>query len=121
MNKIIFGGTFDPIHNGHLNMAIRASKTLNADVYFVPARISVWKNESTPIEYRIKMIELAINSIKENSHLKISRVEADSNSNTNYTIDTVGKFKRMFPNKKLYLLIGIDQVNSFDKWKMPKN
>ena len=50
MNKIIFGGAFDPIHNGHINMAKNAMKALNGEVLFVPARISVWKEDSAPID-----------------------------------------------------------------------
>jgi len=116
-NIVIFGGAFDPIHFGHLNMAINASKTLNAEVFFVPARISVWKEETAPVEDKINMIDLAIKSINAGERLKISRFEADSNSDVNYTIDTVRHFASKYPGSKLYLLIGTDQVNLFQKWK----
>ena len=116
-NIVIFGGAFDPIHFGHMNMAINASKFLDADVYFVPARVSVWKNKSTDVKDRIAMISLAIKQSGMDQKLKISRVEADSNQDINYTIDTIKQFKRAFPQDQLYLLIGTDQVNSFDKWK----
>ena len=50
MNRIIFGGAFDPVHSGHINMALKAAKELDGEVIFVPARISVWKDVSAPIE-----------------------------------------------------------------------
>ena len=116
-NIILFGGAFDPIHSGHINMAEKASKQLQADVFFIPARISVWKKESAPIEDKIKMVELAINESELKSKFHISRYEADSKSDINYTINTVKYFKEQHPDSHLYLLIGTDQVNSFHKWK----
>ena len=116
-NIILFGGAFDPIHLGHLNMADSASKYLDAEVIFVPAKISVWKNESAPIEDKIKMIELAIKDFNRVDKFKVSRYEADLDSDINYSIDTVKHFKSVYPNSNIYLLIGQDQVNSFHKWK----
>lgn len=115
-NVVLFGGAFDPIHNGHLNMASLASKKLDADVIFVPARISVWKSKSESIEDKINMIALAINSVNKN-RFSISRYEADSEEEVNYSINTVKYFKRTLKDVNLYLLIGTDQVNSFEKWK----
>ena len=116
-NIVLFGGAFDPIHNGHINMALEASKQLSADVFFIPARISVWKSDSAPIEDKIRMIELAIKDSGQEDKLHISRFEADSKDEINYSIDTVRYFKSKYPESKLYLLIGTDQVNSFHKWK----
>ena len=114
MNIIIYGGAFDPIHNGHLNMADMAQKNLNGEVYFVPAPISVWKETSAPIEDKINMIKLAIEG---KEHFHIDTFEVDSGKKTNYSIDTVRYFRNKYPNDTLYLLIGYDQVNDFHKWK----
>ena len=116
-NIVLFGGAFDPIHNGHINMAKEASNQLDADIFFIPARISVWKNESAPVEDKIKMVELAI---KDNPRFHLSRFEADSNEEVNYSIDTVKHFKKEYPGSNLYYLIGTDHVNSFHKWKDAK-
>ena len=114
MNIIIFGGSFDPIHNGHLNMAEKAQKDLNGEVYFVPAPISVWKETSIPVEHKINMVKLAI---EEKEHFHIDTFEIDSGKKTNYSIDTVRYFKVKYPEAKLYYLIGYDQVNEFHRWK----
>ncbi len=118
MSKIIlFGGAFDPIHLGHLNMAKYASDKLDAKVIFIPAKISVWKSESAPIEDKIKMIELAIKDSGKEDFFIVSRYEADLPNDVNYSIDTVKHFKETYKNDEIYLLIGTDQVNSFHKWK----
>ena len=117
-NIVLFGGAFDPIHNGHLNMANMASRELDADVIFVPARISVWKTKSISVEDKMNMIALAINTVNKN-HFSISRYELDSKNDVCYSIDTVKYFKRNLRDANLYLLIGTDQVNSFDQWKSP--
>ena len=116
-NIVLFGGAFDPIHNGHINMAEEASRQLDADVFFIPARISVWKSDSAPIEDKINMINLACQESPLKNRFHVSRYEADLKSDVNYTIDTVKHFKKQYKDAQLFLLIGTDQVNSFHKWK----
>ncbi len=114
MNRILFGGAFDPVHNGHLNMAEKATKTLSGEVIFIPARISVWKETSSPASDKINMLKLAI---KGRDHFSIDEFEINSEKGTNYSIDTVLHFKSKYPNDKLFYLIGADQVNEFHRWK----
>lgn len=114
MKKILFGGSFDPIHLGHINMAELASKQLDADVIFLPSKISVWKKDSIDIKHKINMINLAIEGHK---GFFIDLYEVNSGLDTNYSIDTVKYFKNKYPNDELYYLIGTDHVNAFHKWK----
>ena len=114
MKKILFGGAFDPIHLGHINMAELASKQLDADVIFLPGKISVWKDQSIEIEHKLKMVEL---SIKDNPRFSIDLFEINSSEDTVYTIDTVKYFVNKYPDDEFYYLIGADHVNSFHKWK----
>ena len=114
MNKIIFGGAFDPVHNGHINMALNASKSLQGEVIFVPARISVWKTSSAPVGDKIAMLKLAIKGYKQFS---IDEFEISSGKETNYSIDTVRYFVNKYPKDIFFYLIGVDQVNEFHRWK----
>ena len=117
MNIILFPGSFDPIHEGHINMAKVASDNLNAEVIFIPAVISVWKNESIPFNHKTKMVELAI---KDYPRFSLSTYEGELEGEKHYSINTVRHFKEVYPNDNLYLLIGEDQVNEFHLWKEAK-
>ena len=114
-NYILFGGTFDPIHNGHIRMATYASMKLNADVVFVPARSPRWKNPTSSSKERLKMLKAALKYCPSGS--SILDYELKSKDDINYSIDTVRYFKNMHPNDKIYFLIGADQVNRFAEWK----
>ncbi len=114
-NIIIFGGTFDPIHNGHLRIALDASLKLNADVIFVPSKSPRWKTPLTAVEHHVKMLKIAMKNAPAGS--QISDYELKSDSPINYSIDTVRYFRKKYPKAKLYFLIGADQVNRFAEWK----
>ena len=113
MNRIIFGGGFDPIHLGHLNMAEIAHNTLGGEVYFVPAKVAVWKDDSIAPEHKVAMIKLAIAGNK-HFHIELREIKAKKQP---YSIDTVRYFKKKYPSDKLFLLIGQDQANAFHMWK----
>lgn len=114
MNIILFGGGFDPFHLGHLNMAKFALKRFSGRVIIIPARISVWKRDSLNSDDKIELIKLAIQNEKD---MEISLFEINNDKPITYSIDTVRHFKNLYPNDKLYLLIGSDQVNEFHRWK----
>jgi len=118
MKYIIFGGTFDPIHNGHLRMAEAASIKLDATVIFVPARSPRWKIPEETSNQRLDMLKLALKDAK--FKYEISDYEIMNHTDINYSIDTVKYFKKIHPNDKLYFLIGADQVNQFPKWNDAK-
>lgn len=110
----IFGGSFNPIHNGHINFARKILLRADLDkIIYVPAFISPLKNtvlaEKTD---RLKMLELALTN---ESKFEISDFEL-KNEGTSYTYYTVEHFKRLYPKDELYLIIGSDQLLNFDKW-----
>ncbi|MBN3534540.1 nicotinate-nucleotide adenylyltransferase [Mycoplasma procyoni] len=110
----IFGGSFDPIHNGHIKVAKEAIEQLNLDkLYFVPTFKSPFKTKQkyAPWEDRIKMIEMVKPQKSEISLFEIKR------KGTSYTIDTVSHFKKQFPNDELFLILGSDNLDKLHKWK----
>ena len=113
---IIYGGSFDPIHNGHLRIARAASMLLNADVVFVPARTPRWKTPEATPKQRLEMLRLALK--KDGSPaFTIDLYEMRSRAEYSYSIDLVRYMAEKHKNTKLYLLIGADEVNAFPNWK----
>lgn len=117
MNKyVLFGGTFDPVHNGHMRIALAAYFKFNADIVFIPAKVPRWKEPTETPENRLAMLRLAI---KEAGAAGMSILESELRSadEVNYSIDTVKAFREKHPKAVLYFLIGADQVNRFDEWR----
>ena len=115
-NIILFGGSFDPIHMGHIVVAVFAIKFLNGrKCIFVPAKRSPLKINS-PIasdEQRIEMIKLAIAG---NKNFEVSEYEIERND-PSYTIDTVKHFKNIFgEDYELCWLVGADCLREFPYW-----
>ncbi|MCX5775789.1 MAG: nicotinate (nicotinamide) nucleotide adenylyltransferase, partial [Firmicutes bacterium] len=118
MRKVIlFGGSFDPIHFGHIEMARRAKEQVGADeVVFILAKKPRWKSPSADVRLRLDMLRLGIQNI---NGFSISLFEVDSESPINYTIDTIKHFTESYKTAELYYLIGFDQVAKFPEWKNP--
>lgn len=122
-NKIkkigIFGGTFDPIHYGHLIAAQSALETLGLDkLIFVPAgrppHKCRWK--ISPPAIRFKMVKLGIRG---NKKFSASDIELASDC-ASYTVESLKKIKKLFPASELYLLIGLDQALALSTWRRPE-
>ena len=116
----IYGGTFDPIHHGHLILSEWAIVKLHLDlVYFVPASVHAFKKESelSPSEIRYNMIAAAIKNFP---RLRVSRIEIDRPS-TSYTIDTLKNINanESINRTELIYLIGSDNLREFHLWKNP--
>lgn len=112
---ILFGGSFDPIHNGHLCVAREVFRLLDADqLIFVPARRSPHKHEfPTAGAHRLEMIRLAIAN---DTSFSVSDCELNRPA-PSYTLDTVNYFRNeLGASATLFWLIGADQLNDFDKW-----
>lgn len=112
----ILGGTFNPIHIGHLILAEEAREKLGLNkIIFVPAYLPPHKDNSdiALAKYRYQMIELAI---EKNAYFFLSDMEIKRNGRS-YTIDTLKEFKKLYPEDELYFIIGSDLLKYLDAWK----
>lgn len=115
----ILGGSFDPIHQGHLNIAEHARAEFALDeVWFIPAGHSPNKNEAdmTSAEMRAGMVACAIAAYP---HFKLSRIEVDA-AETSYTYLTLSKLCEQYPDTQFYFIMGADSLNYFEKWRHPE-
>jgi nicotinate-nucleotide adenylyltransferase len=119
MNIGILGGTFDPVHFGHLAIAEEARQRLSlVQVIFIPAGQPWLKadREITPAVHRIKMIELAISS---KPYFELSTIEIEQRG-PSYTVDTLSTLqKKLGVEAKLFLLLGWDSLIELPKWHKP--
>lgn len=111
---ILFGGSFDPIHNGHLAVAKNALKGRKADeLWFIPTKMNPFKEDSVSFEHRYSMIEGAIQGFD-----KLKVIEAENYlPSPSYTIDTVKLLMKQNPNTHFDWLIGSDQIDRLGDWK----
>lgn len=121
MRKIaFFGGTFDPVHNGHLCIAQVVTDTLKLDAfYFLPAYAPAHKSfqSITSDKHRMNMLKLAIQSY---SKFHIEKAEIVSKGKLKYTIDTLVFLKAKYPDDEIYFVIGGDQAEAFATWRSPE-
>ena len=110
----LFGGSFDPVHNGHLKIACCALEKVEVDrVIFVPASQAPLKQKPFAKDAdRLQMLRLAL---QDEANFELSTFEIDQNKIT-FTIDTVDHFKELYGSTKLFWIIGQDQFDSLDKW-----
>lgn len=112
----LYGGTFDPIHNGHLILARDALERLElSKVVFLPARISPHKLDRPPAppDARCRMVAAAIAG---EPQFEMSACEI-KREGPSFTIDTVRGFQERFPEASLYYLIGDDNLTELETWK----
>ncbi|MCF8413059.1 MAG: nicotinate-nucleotide adenylyltransferase [Melioribacteraceae bacterium] len=113
----IYGGSFDPIHNGHLVTAnfVLEERNLNK-ILFIPAYISPHKLDMkySPASHRMKMIQLAI---EDKSEFSVSDIEIN-NESVSYTYSTLLELSKIY--NEMELIIGYDNFLVFDKWTKPE-
>ncbi|MGA2066343.1 MAG: nicotinate-nucleotide adenylyltransferase [Thermoguttaceae bacterium] len=114
----IFGGTFDPVHYGHLLLAECCREQCRLDaVWFLPAAVPPHKQRSelTPAGARVEMLELAVAA---NEAFCVCRYEADRGG-LNYTADTLAHFRQEQPSRELFFLLGADMLHDLPRWREP--
>jgi len=118
MKKIgIYGGAFNPVHYGHLRTAEEVYETFSLDkVFFIPSgRTPFDKPDLAGSDHRLEMIKRAV---KGNRHFSVSDIEAKSHDKS-YTLDTVKKLKKLYPDSEFSFILGIDAFCDLPYWKQP--
>lgn len=115
----ILGGTFNPIHMGHLLMAEYAREALELDaVIFIPTGVPYMKRskEILPGQVRMEMLNL---SIQENPYFVSSDIELQREGNT-YTYETLESLKTLYPQSEFFFMVGADCLFSIENWVEPQ-
>jgi nicotinate-nucleotide adenylyltransferase len=119
MNIGVLGGTFDPIHSGHLTIAEEARLRLNlGKVIFVPAGVPWLKSERniTPARHRVEMVRLAIEG---RPYFELSTIEVER-PGPSYSVDTIAALRQdLGPEYSLFFLLGWDSLAELPRWKDP--
>jgi nicotinate-nucleotide adenylyltransferase len=114
----IFGGTFDPIHVGHLRAVLEVAEELElAQVLFMPCHRPPHRKETTaPAADRLEMVRRAVagNPLFGVSDLEVRR------GGKSYAVDSLNEFARLFPGRELFWLIGADAFFALHQWYQPR-
>ncbi|PKG84759.1 nicotinate-nicotinamide nucleotide adenylyltransferase [Psychrobacter sp. Sarcosine-02u-2] len=119
--RAYLGGSFDPVHNGHLQMALYVYQSLlpiakqqqrELQVSLLPNARSPFKADSTDPKHRLAMLKLAI----KDTPLQINELELWQTPPV-YTIDSVNTLRTRYPHDSLIFIMGMDSAQSLDKWK----
>lgn len=119
MQIAVLGGTFDPIHSGHLLVVEEVRNRLNLDlVLFVPTGLP-WLKADSPIsaaEHRVEMVRLAISG---RSYCKLSTIEIERSGPT-YTVDTIAEIRsELRDNDEIFFILGWDNLSQLPQWHEP--
>lgn len=117
MKICFFGGTFNPVHNGHVKLLENAKECFDFDkIIVIPTNIPPHKEVvfSVSDDDRLNMCKLAFDGIAEVSDYEIKE------NNVSYTINTMRYFKEIYPDDEFYFLMGSDMLFIFEKWKSYK-
>jgi nicotinate-nucleotide adenylyltransferase len=114
----VFGGTFDPVHFGHLRTVEAAASTFGLRrVIYVPARLSPLKTlPATDPRHRVAMLALALAG-RPDWPIWLGELDREAPS---YTVDTLRALSRENPDDELWLLLGTDTLAGFDRWREPE-
>ena len=126
LDKAVFGGSFDPVHRGHILSGVAViKKNISREIIFMPAGISPFKMHASPIpgRDRLQMIKLAINSTAAGeikNQLQYTDIEL-KREGPSYTAESLRELRLMYPGEKIGFIMGADSFNSFEQWKNPSD
>lgn len=115
----VFGGTFDPIHVGHLAAAVNTRDALDLDVVLLVVAHVPWQKvgsrEITPSDVRLRMVDAAVATV---DNLEASAIEIERGGDS-YTADTLADVHQRYPGAEVFLVIGTDAVDGLETWSRP--
>ncbi len=113
----IMGGTFNPIHIGHLTIAEAAREAFGLnEVLFIPSGVSYMKSNVLDKETRVAMTKIAI---EDNPYFVLSTIEADRDGDS-YSYETIATLRKLNPDTKYYFIVGADSLSVMHRWKNPE-
>ena len=119
----LLGGTFDPIHLGHLHIIEKLSGKFD-QIALIPTG-QPWMKPETPIakpKQRLEMCEAALEDLTEGAQEKAFVIDIEvEKSGPSYTFDTLQSLRAFFPRDNFTLILGTDAAFSFNKWKRPED
>lgn len=108
----MFGGSFDPAHNGHRKLALFMKEALSLDkLIIIPTSMSPFKTTGSDSEDRYNICKLAFPE----DFFEVSRIEIERGGKS-YTYDTIAEIRKQIPDAELYYIIGSDHLLCFDQW-----
>ena len=115
----IYGGSFDPIHDGHLAVAEAARDRFELDeVMIVPTAHPPHRSDAVAsYQDRYNMIELAVEGRRA---IHPSKLEEPGSAFKHYTIETLRRLRQMLPKDELFVIIGVDSYNNLHTWREPQ-
>ena len=119
MKTGLLGGTFDPIHVGHIHIARAAMREYGLrEVWFMPAGDPYFKEGTgvTPPELRLMMVKKCLNELPDG--FSFSDIEINDKNRT-YTSETLKKLNAMYPEREFYFILGLDSLISISTWHCP--
>ena len=116
----VLGGTFDPIHLGHLVVGEEARDRLVLDrLVFMPAGSPRLK-EQAPLASALQRLEMVQLAVADDGASEVSRQEVDREGST-YTVDTIAELRgQLSDSDQIYFMVGMDALEQFDRWKEPE-
>jgi len=116
--QVLFGGTFDPVHNGHVVMAESLARAFpDATIHVIPNRQPPHRASQVSAEHRLAMLNMAMEGIPQ---ITVNAIELGRDG-PSYSVDTLRAFRAQFgSNESLVLCLGADAVRAVDQWYQPE-
>ena len=114
---ILYGGTFNPIHQGHIQPVLEVAEAIAADLLiYLPCHLPPHKETpNVSSEHRLAMTQLALNGIHSDFEIQVSDFEL-TQAQASYSLLSIQHFRQRYPKAKLYFLMGMDSLLNFDTW-----